>query len=39
MEDKNLKIIISEDRWKEKKILGLERNIFFVGTTSFLTDT
>lgn len=24
---------------KEKKILGLERNIFFVGITSFLTDT
>ena len=39
MEDKSLKTIISEDRGKEKKILGLERNIFFVGTTSFLTDT
>lgn len=24
---------------KEKKVLGLERNIFFTGITSFLTDT
>lgn len=39
MDDKNLKKIISEDRRKEKRILGLERNIFFVGVTSFLTDT
>ena len=39
MDDKNLKKIISEDRRKEKRILGLERNIFFVGITSFLTDT
>jgi len=39
MENKNLNTIISKDRRKEKKILGLERNIFFVGTTSFLTDT
>lgn len=39
MDDKNLETIISEDRRKEKRILGLERNIFFVGTTSFLTDT
>jgi len=39
MEDKNLKAIISEDSRKDKKILGLERNIFFVGITSFLTDT
>src|SRR5680860_114001 len=37
--DKNPKTIISEDRRKEKRILGLERNIFFIGTTSFLTDT
>ncbi|KGP75360.1 MFS transporter [Desulfosporosinus sp. Tol-M] len=27
------------DSRKEKKILGLERNIFFVGITSFFTDT
>ncbi len=39
MEDKKLKTIISEDSRKEKRILGLERNIFFVGATSFLTDT
>ena len=39
MEDKNQKTIFSEDDRKVKKILGLERNIFFVGTTSFLTDT
>ena len=31
--------MLNEDRRNEKKILGLERNIFFVGTTSFLTDT
>lgn len=24
---------------KEKKVLGIERNIFFIGITSFLTDT
>lgn len=28
-----------EKTYTEKKILGLERNIFFVGITSFLTDT
>ena len=39
MEDKNDKTIISKDSRKVKKILGLERNIFFVGITSFLTDT
>lgn len=39
MEDKNIKTIISEDTRKEKRILGLNRNVFFVGTTSFLTDT
>jgi|GEM_PF-6227109 hypothetical protein len=38
MKDKNCKLL-NEDRRNEKKILGLERNIFFVGTTSFLTDT
>ncbi|ODA40884.1 MFS transporter [Desulfosporosinus sp. BG] len=39
MENKNLSTIISENGTIEKKILGLERNIFFVGITSFLTDT
>ena len=39
MESNNFKTTISKDRRKEKRILGLERNIFFVGTTSFLTDT
>jgi len=39
MEDINHKTIMTEDGKKSKKILGLERNIFFVGMTSFLTDT
>ncbi len=30
---------MSEEIKKEKKIAGIERNIFFVGITSFLTDT
>lgn len=28
-----------DEKTKEKRILGVERNIFFVGLTSFLTDT
>lgn len=32
-------MIISKNRRRAKKIIGLERNIFFVGTTSFLMDT
>ncbi|MFZ3131541.1 MAG: MFS transporter, partial [Desulfosporosinus sp.] len=39
MADKTLKSVITKNSRKEKKILGLERNIFFVGITSFLTDT
>lgn len=30
---------IMENNLKEKKVMGLERNIFFTGLTSFLTDT
>lgn len=30
---------MSEGRYSENKIMGIEKNIFFVGLTSFLTDT
>ena len=32
-------MFVNIDNEKEKKILGLDRNIFFTGMTSFLTDT
>lgn len=32
-------VMMSEEKMSSKKILGIERNIFFVGITSFLTDT
>lgn len=39
MKNKNLQTKTDQAGIQEKRILGLERNIFFVGITSFLTDT
>lgn len=35
----NLGEVKEKNKAKEKKVMGIERNIFFTGLTSFLTDT